>query len=52
MSCSVSSFVSRTEYVSRMRVDDLVNLSNSKPITDRWINRYNEPTQVRPGCRC
>jgi hypothetical protein len=30
-----------------MRVDDLVNLSDYKPIADRWINRYNEPTQVR-----
>eukprot|EP00730_Choanoeca_flexa_P016781 TRINITY_DN7998_c0_g1_i1.p1 TRINITY_DN7998_c0_g1~~TRINITY_DN7998_c0_g1_i1.p1 ORF type:complete len:1010 (+),score=268.66 TRINITY_DN7998_c0_g1_i1:278-3307(+) len=38
-----------TEYVSRMRVDDAVNLEDYIPITDRWINRYNEPTQVPSG---
>eukprot|EP00045_Choanoeca_perplexa_P011350 m.120003 g.120003 ORF g.120003 m.120003 type:complete len:927 (-) comp15602_c0_seq17:397-3177(-) len=46
---SANTQVFTTEFVSRMRVDDLVNLADYQTITDRWINRYNEPTQVPSG---
>eukprot|EP01147_Barroeca_monosierra_P006127 gene6127-7389_t len=38
-----------TEYITAMRLDDSVQLTEHKVITDRWKNRYNNPIQVPTG---
>eukprot|EP00043_Microstomoeca_roanoka_P000319 m.27428 g.27428 ORF g.27428 m.27428 type:complete len:801 (-) comp10246_c1_seq1:186-2588(-) len=35
-----------TEFISAMRVDDSVHLTDFKRIVDPWRNRYNDPIQV------